>query len=87
VRFRKATVFFGRLVLGIVAGSVVGASYWAVLLAFSGANLVHALQGQVDDALGKLQALLTLGVMFGAAVGFCAGLRALSSGESHAGKS
>jgi hypothetical protein len=69
--------------MGIVVGLLIAMSYWAAHLACRGASLTEALRGQVEDALGVLQALLALGGLCGSAIGLCAGLRALSTNEGH----
>src|SRR5947209_7612522 len=76
-RFRsRARAIAVRLAVGVVAGAGLGAAFWAALLVWDGKSLAEAVQGRVEDAIGGLQGLTTLGALVGLAVGFAAGLAA-----------
>jgi hypothetical protein len=74
-----AYVVVGRLAVGLTAGLALAAGYWVTYLACEGQSVVAAARGEVEDALGTLQALGTLGGLCGAGVGLLAGLRAAAS--------
>jgi hypothetical protein len=63
-----------RILIGLTIGSCLSAALWAVIIAIRGQNLLDALQGQVEDALGILQALIAFGVLVGTFVGLVWGL-------------
>jgi hypothetical protein len=79
-RFRsQAWAIAIRLVVGVVAGVFLGAAFWVVHLLWEGKSLVEAAQGRVEDAIGLLQGLTTLGGLVGLVVGFFVGLAAARS--------
>lgn len=67
-------VLFG-LASGVIIGVFISLFVWSVDLLVNGQSLRKALGGEVEDAWGTLQALVVLGSLVGASVGFLHGLR------------
>ena len=75
----------GRVALGLLVGLTLGAVFWAAVLTLQGHNVAEALRGQVEDALGSLEALVALGGLCGAGVGLCGGLAAMAKSRAEPG--
>jgi hypothetical protein len=65
----KAGVWLATLILCACIGVVAGTLYWVLYLKLDGKGVGKALQGEVEDALPALQALILLGGMVGGVVG------------------
>jgi hypothetical protein len=77
---RRALEAIARLSACVAAGVALGGAAWAVAMMLNGHGLVAAASGQVEDGLGLLQGLATLGGMCGAGIGLAWGALALTRG-------
>jgi hypothetical protein len=75
-------VLVGRLALGIAVGAVLAAALWAAIMTGNGHSVTDALNGQIEDAIGKLEGLVALGTLCGAGIGLFSGLFALGRADS-----
>jgi len=72
---RDVKVVLFWLASGVIIGVFIAFLFWCGGLLVNGQSLREALGGEVEDAWGKLQALVVLGSLVGASVGFLQGLR------------
>jgi hypothetical protein len=74
---RRCLTVLSRIALGTMIGLTVGALFWVRDLSLNGYSIADGLSGNVEDALGVLQGLLTLGGLIGFTVGLLHGLAVL----------
>jgi hypothetical protein len=75
-------LLFVRITIGVGVGLAVAAAYWAAAMIFGGHEIVEAMRGQVEDGLGVLQGMATLGALCCAGVGLGCGLLAVNKGRA-----
>ena len=61
---------------GLLFGVLIAVAYWVVWLIRNGHAVTDAAQGRVEDGVGTLYGLVTLGTIVGAGVGLAAALYA-----------
>ncbi len=72
---RDVKVVLFWLASGVIIGVFITLLFWCGDLLVNGQSLREALGGEVEDAWGTLQALIVLGSLVGASVGFLHGFR------------
>lgn len=80
---RRLLIVAVRLAVGLAVGLTLVTLVWIAHLWWGGKSIDDALRGNVEDALGLLQGLLTLGGLIGGAVGLCHGLLATGTSGGH----
>ena len=70
----RPRIVLGRLAVGLCIGVSIGWMLWWANVAQKGGTVAQALRGEVEDALGVLQGLITIGVLAGGTVGLLHGL-------------
>jgi hypothetical protein len=76
---RTSRLILVRLAVGLAVGVSISLLIWWAHVAEKGATIAKALRGEVEDALGVLQALITIGVVVGGSIGLLHGLLAAAS--------
>jgi hypothetical protein len=71
-----------RVVLCAAVGVAIGTAFWAGSLTQKGKSIPAALRGEMEDAIGVLQALTVIGGLVGAAVGCVYGLVTVEARKS-----
>jgi hypothetical protein len=72
--WRKCLVAVGYCTVCVTIGILISISFWAVYIVGEGHRISSALNGEVEDALGKLQAVVALGCLSGGVIGVVYGL-------------
>jgi hypothetical protein len=62
------------MLFGLLVGTSIGLLIWWGYLTQQGETIGPALRGEVEDALGVLQGVVTLGALVGGAVGLIYGI-------------
>ena len=70
----KIAVVLSRLFLGIIIGLLIGSAVWWLSITLGGHTVEDALQGRVEDAIGRLHGSLALGTAVGGGVGVLHGI-------------
>jgi hypothetical protein len=71
---RTPRVTLGGLLFGLLVGTGIGLLIWWGYLTQQGEAIGPALRGEVEDALGVLQGVVTLGASVGGGVGLIYGI-------------
>lgn len=68
-RLRPRLVAIAKVILSTAIGTATGVLYWVQELLVEERSISSALKGEIEDALGRLEGLASLGGVVGLAVG------------------